>query len=229
MSDSRNVIRSATSSVVPGRRCGAMWARRVASAAPSGLPATRSVSTTPGATPLTRMPRSAPCTAALRIRPSTACLEAWYGTRSSLPRRLQIDPVITIAPPEPWAAYCRKALRSPRNVPRRLTAITRSKSSAESSSNGASEPGMPALSTCRSIRPKRSTIASAQSSTSASSEMSTVTGNAWSPNSSASSRARWPSRSAIATWAPPSASWRTVAEPMPPAPPVTSATLPSKS
>ena len=120
----------------------------------------------PGAMAFTRTPIFAPCTAAQRVRPTTPCLDVWYGMRSSLPRRLPIDAVVTTLPPVPWRAYWRNAARSPRNTPRRLTPMTASKSSTVSSSKGASEPGMPALRWWRSMLPKRLAVASTTPSTS---------------------------------------------------------------
>ncbi len=106
------------------RRCGTVVPRRRRSSPAPGLPAepaNRPVGTSPGATALTRTPCGPPYIAAPRMTPSTPCLDDSYGSRSWLPRRLAIDAVRTIAPPAPCAAYWRKAARTPRKAPRRLT------------------------------------------------------------------------------------------------------------
>src|SRR4029453_4425803 len=88
---------------------------------------------------------------------------------------------------------------------------------------------MPALFTRTSSRPKRSAACLTKPAASTSRPMSASTKSAWPPLASISASTRLPrsaSRSANATFAPSAANRRTVASPMPDAPPVTAAIFP---
>src|SRR5207245_704919 len=88
---------------------------------------------------------------------------------------------------------------------------------------------MPALLTRTSSRPKRSAACRTNAAASASRSMCASTKSAWPPLASISAATRLPrsaSRSANATRAPSATNRRTVASPMPDAPPVTAAIFP---
>src|SRR5437016_2542521 len=88
---------------------------------------------------------------------------------------------------------------------------------------------MPALLTRTSSRPKRSAACWTKAAASASRSMCASTKSAWPPLASISAATRLPrstSRSANATLAPSATNRRTVASPMPDAPPVTAAIFP---
>src|SRR2546421_8833935 len=89
---------------------------------------------------------------------------------------------------------------------------------------------MPALLTRTSSRPKRSAACRTKAAASTSRSMCASTKSAWPPLASISAATRLPrstSRSANATLAPSATNRRTVASPMPDAPPVTAATFPA--
>ncbi|SKZ13542.1 Uncharacterised protein [Mycobacteroides abscessus subsp. abscessus] len=156
----------------------------------------------------------------------TPCLEVVYASRSLLPRSPAIDEVMTMEPLVPVAWNCRNAARTPRNGPRRFTAMTVSHSAASTSTSGATDPAMPALRKWKSTVPNRSTAAVMYLFTPSSADTSAPTPTAGVDSRSATSVAAAPSRSTATTWTPSSARRVAAARPNPPAAPVTTATLP---
>src|SRR3954452_555856 len=181
----------------------------------------------PGQTALTRMPWLASSTAAFFVTPPMPCLLAVYALSSRTARRPAFEDVLTIAPP-PSSSIRRIWCFMPRNVPRRFTAMTRSKSSSSVSCSSLWTP-IPALLWAKSSRPWRATTVSTAFAQSLPRATSQATNSASPPAarivctvSSPPARAR--SRSATAA---PSAAKRIAqARPMPLAAPVTRAALP---
>ena len=136
-----------------------------------------------------------------------------------------IELTLTIAPP-PARRIDGCTVFMPRNAPVRLVSITRRHSSIASSAIG-STASTPALLTSTEIGPN----ASSAKLTAACHEPSSVTSSAAkrapSPSSSATAAPSASSTSPTTTRAPSAASARACASPIPRAPPVTSATLPS--
>ena len=134
--------------------------------------------------------------------------------------------------PLPWPRIWPSSCFMQAHTPRRLIAVTRSKTSAGSSAASLGGTWTPALLKAKSSRPKVSTAALTMAATLSSSETSQRT-----------PRTRWPAdvnssvavpsvaslMSAMTTEAPASANARAVARPMPELPPVTRATCPAKS
>src|SRR5262249_13679811 len=121
----------------------------------------------------------------------------------------------------------RAAARAHRNTPVRLTWTTLSQSPSGWSTAGWRSP-IPAPATRMSIPPCRAAIALIAASTAASSPTSAASAEAISPSSRAAASAAAASRSTSATAAPARTKISAVARPMPRAPPVTTATLPSR-
>ncbi len=118
-----------------------------------------------------------------------------------------------------------------RNGPVAFTAKSRFHSSSPTRASGA-ELAMPALDTRMSTVPKRAPAAACRRAIESASETSQGTASALAPVwriSSATASISSALRAATITRAPASASSRAVAAPMPRPPPVTSATLPSRS
>src|SRR5215218_1841970 len=136
--------------------------------------------------------------------------------------------MLTMEPP-PADRRCGIAYFMPAQTPLRFTDMTRSQSASEMFS---ALPGIatPALLTMPSSRPSACAARSTKPAISDRTDTSTRparTSCAWPPSRSASSEARSPSTSAMATRAPSSTSRTTIASPMPAAPPVTTNALPS--
>src|SRR3954451_16410750 len=132
---------AATSSGAPKRlsACG----RRISCWRSGDSRAMSGVMIAPGQTAFTRIPSSAYSMAAFFVRPPMPCLLAVYALRSRTARRPAFDDVLTMAPPPApsmWRIWC----FMPRNVPRRLTAMTRSNSASSVSCRRLWTP-MPAL------------------------------------------------------------------------------------
>src|SRR5829696_10257778 len=93
------------------------------------MSATIGVSMAPGQIALMRMPRGAYSMAALLVSPITPCLEAWYAARPGSPTRPPREEQLTMAP-LPWVRIWPSSCFMQAHTPRRLIALTRSKTSA---------------------------------------------------------------------------------------------------
>src|SRR5580704_7230377 len=150
--------------------------------------------------------------------------------RPAVPTSPPIDEQLTMAP-LPWSRIWSSSYFMQLQMPRRLTAFTRSKSSALVSAVSASGLCTPALLNAASSRPKVETVCRTMAATSSASATSHRTPIALWPaatRSSAADRAPSSLTSAKVTAAPASAKALAVARPMPEAAPVTSATWLSK-
>jgi len=124
------------------------------------------------------------------------------------------------------ATICRAAACATRNAPFRLTRSTASKSASEMSRKSAALMTA-ALFTSTSRAPNAATVAATMASTSAFDPTSQATNRALAPNSLAAASPASRATSAITTCAPSATKRPAHALPMPFAPPVISATLPS--
>jgi hypothetical protein len=164
-------------------------------------------------TAFTRMPSPTWSAAIARVSEATAPLLAAYTARCGRPTWATIELTLTIAAlgeERKWG----RAARDTRAMPKTLTSKTRRHSSSELAATSPTAP-MPALLTTMSRRPYSATTAAIALSTDAGS----VTSQGNLP----------PARSRPATVAPRAVISSAVAEPMPPAAPVMTATRPSKS
>ena len=181
------------------------------------------MATGPGERALTLMPERANCTPSSRVIASTPPLLAVYEIcEVAAPRVATNDAVLTIEP-LPCSSMCGSTALQPRYTLVRLTSCTRRQASSpvsrmESSSGGL----MPALWNATSTRPNRSRASAYMRSLS--SGLVTSARTARPPSSSASAPAASSLTSTTTTCAPSPASRRHVAAPIPPAPPVTTAT-----
>lgn len=185
----------------------------------------------PGHTAFTRIPKGPFSIAALRVSPMTANFVAPYGATLVTPWTPVLDAVFTTIPP-PCARITFNSSRRQRKVPVRFTASTVFQESSVCSARGALAPSMPALFTAMSRRPNRSTTERTRRTTSASLVTSHGSNTAGAPKARSSSASASPAAvltSETTTVAPAAASARTVAVPIPPEPPVTSATRPERS
>ena len=130
--------------------------------------------------------------------------------------------------PERWAAITRPACLVPSSTPPTCTAMVRAKTSASKSTTGVMFPGVPALLTMMSSRPKRPTAWSTSALTSASTVTSARTKTARSPRAAARASPSASRRPASTTLAPSAMNFSAIAAPMPLVAPVTIATLPSR-
>src|SRR3954451_17216358 len=181
----------------------------------------------PGQTAFTRIPSLAYSTAAFFVRPPMPCLLAVYALSSRTARSPAFEDVLTIAPP-PSSSMRRIWCFIPRNVPRRFTAMTRSKSSSSVSCRSLCTP-MPALLWAKSSRPWRWTTASTTFAQSSPRVTSQATKSASPPASRIVRTVSSPparSTSATITAAPSCAKRMAQARPMPLAAPVTRPALP---
>src|SRR6516164_250479 len=137
-----------------------------------------------------------------------------------------VEATLTIAPLL-RAHMWRAAARAHRNTPVMLTATTFSQSASGWSSAGWRSP-MPAPLTRTSMPPWRLATAAIAASTDASSPTSTACAEAALPSARAAGSAASPSRSRSATAAHAATKVAAVARPIPRAPPVTTATFPSR-
>src|SRR5262249_33725461 len=103
-SDTRNSTARAISSGTP-RRPIRFTTGRVGSnpSCPTGEPILF------GTTPLTRIRYGASCTAMARVRFATPPLAAAYATARERPKNPDVEPTLTILPPDPWATIWRAA------------------------------------------------------------------------------------------------------------------------
>ena len=139
--------------------------------------------------------------------------------------------MLMIEPP-PVNFIARMAARKVKKTPSRLTAMTLCQPSSEYSALEFASPPMPALQTAMSTRPRLATTSPIAASTRALSATSTTTPCArkprWAMLLTVWSTASW-SRSQMDTSAPDRAIVWAQASPMPEAPPVMTATFPSRS
>src|SRR3954451_7009583 len=181
----------------------------------------------PGQTALTRIPWLAYSTAAFFVSPPMPCLLAVYALSSRTARRPAFEDVLTIAPP-PSSSMRRIWCFIPRNVPRRFTAMTRSKSSSSVSCSSLWTP-IPALLWAKSSRPWRATTVSTAFAQSSPRATSHTTNSASPPAARIACTVSSPparSTSATITAAPSCAKRMAQARPMPLAAPVTRPALP---
>src|SRR4051812_36748533 len=137
----------------------------------------------------------------------------------------------TSEPPPPSIIW-RAAPCSVRNAPSRLTEVTRRNSARDISTNGVAPEPTPALAKHESIRPSSPTVETKAVSTDAGSATSHSTACTRVPCAASRSRAaalRSVSRPQIAMSAPARARPSAIPSPMPPLPPVTTATWPLRS
>src|SRR5215203_696139 len=147
---------AAISSGVPSRLMGWLALATSRSSSPlSIMSVTIGVAIVPGQMALIRTPRGAYSRAALRVRPMTPCLVAWYAARPGSPPRPPREELLTIAP-LPWLRIWASSCFMQAHTPRRLMALTRSKTSAGSSAASQGGPWMPALLNAMSSRPNAS-------------------------------------------------------------------------
>uniref|UniRef100_A0A8R7UD13 Uncharacterized protein n=1 Tax=Triticum urartu TaxID=4572 RepID=A0A8R7UD13_TRIUA len=232
-SDARNSAASATSAARSTFPRSTLWASVMASISSAPTPTTAQLSgvaTPPGDTRLTRTPCRPSSPAAARTRPSSACLDAVYDAGPNPPCTHATLPVHTMAPRTPAATMARAACLTHAAAPRKLTAMTRSSADRSMSVTGPVGSSTPALLSMTSSRPCAATAAATVASTWASSVTSHRAYVQHAPDSAmeaatASPSASW--MSAMTTVAPLAAKSRAAASPMPLAPPVTMATLPS--
>src|SRR6266702_7422861 len=121
----KSKISARSSAVMPAFKCGAAC-RSI------------SVSTAPGLTAHTRILYGLPSTARISVKLATPAFETLYALNPgnfSTPFTPESEERLTITP-ECCAAMIRNASRQHRNVPRRLTAITRSQVAVSISTNG---------------------------------------------------------------------------------------------
>src|SRR6185437_15136943 len=227
-SEHSHTTAAATSAGSPARviACGA----KISAARSGGSSVISGVMIAPGQTAFTRIPSFAYSTAAFFVRPRIPCLLAVYALSPATAISPALDDVFTIAPPPP-DSICAIWCFIPRNVPRRFTAITRSKSSSLVSWKRSCTP-MPALLWAKSSLPCRSTTWATRARLSSDCDTSQGKNPAVPPASTISLTVSSPasrelSRSETTTDAP-SAPKRTAhARPMPLAAPVTRPALPS--
>jgi hypothetical protein len=185
---------------------------------------THGVSAVPGATAFTLMPSRTRSAAIARTSACSAPLLALYAARWTKPVQPGTEPVHTTAA-RPVGADRRRwggAARTRRAVPTRLTSRTRCHSSSVTSLTPPVEP-MPALETTTSRPPSRSATSATASRTKGSLPTSQGISSMCSSGSASGCRSR------DATAAPRARNARTVARPIPLAPPVTRARTPSNS
>src|SRR4051794_2067293 len=181
----------------------------------------------PGHTAFTRIPWLAYSTAAFFVSPPMPCLLAVYALSSRTARRPAFEEVFTIAPP-PSSSIRPIWCFMPRNVPRRFTAMTRSKSSSSVSCSSLWTP-IPALLWAKSSRPWRATTVSTAFAQSSPRATSHATNSASPPAARIACTVSSPaarSMSATITAAPSAANRMAQARPMPLAAPVTRPALP---
>src|SRR5919198_1785453 len=200
---------AAISSGSGSRPSGVCCMTRSVSSAFEKIGVVKSVRTKVGATAFTRMLSAAHSSASARVRFTTAPLVAWYEALGKMPpEKPMIEARFTIAPP-PRRFMCSIALREQRNTAVRLRSTTACHSS-RLSSVALLRLARPALFTRISMPPcSRSACAKASATARSSVTSQPVL------------------RSNATTRAPCSVKSRAVAAPMPRAPPVTMATLPS--
>ena len=181
-------------------------------------PSVSGVCTKPGATALTRMPRGPSSRAATWVSIDNPAFAAQYALIPIAGWRAFSEVSDTTDPPSPrWWPAC----LSTRNPPVRHTSTTERNCSA-SRSVIIPKPLKPAQFTTTSRRPSRAATPSNRAATLASSVTSTAAEAC--PSSAARCAARSVLRSAIVTRAPSAASSCAVAQPIPEAPPTTTAT-----
>ena len=176
------------------------------------------VSTAPGHTALTRMPSAAWSLASDCVRVPTPPFEAAYDTMPTRPRSPAKELRLTIDPPPP-RRMCGMAARHPRNTPVRFTSSTWRHCSRLVSS-ARPMPRTPALLTSTSMPPEVATTVS-NALSQCSSVVTSTSSTGWPAGGSV------PGNTADQTVAPSAASRSTVAPPIEPSAPLTSATLPS--
>src|SRR5262245_2882609 len=179
------------------------------------------VSVRPGQSALQRIPRAPYASATWRTSMMTPAFATWYAGLPALASMPATDAVVSRTP-RPASSIGRRAARSEKKTPVRLTRSTSDHASVGCSAHGARTPAMPAFAHSTSIRPWRVRISATRPSTERSSPTSTVT--ATPPVSAATAAAASPFRSATTTRAPARAKDRTPAAPMPEPPPVTTHT-----
>ena len=192
----------------------------------AGRPTASGVTMAPGQMQFTRMPYSPSSRATDLVRWITPALATLYRcgpTPASIPATLAVLRML----PERCRFMTGAACLMPRKTPLSSTSNVMSYSSTLVLSIGPSAPPKPALLKRQSSRPQRATAVSTAASTSVSSVTLTCANAPSAPSSRASSCPLSSCMSAITTRAPSTANRRTVAAPIPLAPPVTSATLPS--
>ncbi len=187
----------------------------------------------PGTKALTRMSSRASSTASARAIATRALLAAAYCVENAMPSLTDTLLVNTIEPPEPWLFIWAATARTVKNAPSRFTDITRRHSWAVSVSMLVGCGPTPALAKQESMRPNCSRVASSPAATASSSLTSTTndpTGASPRPVSSAAAvsflAALVPQ---MTTAAPALRSPRAIPSPIPPLPPVTTATWPVRS
>src|ERR1700730_4842108 len=184
----------------------------------------------PGHTALTRTRCGASSTASARVKPSTAALVVSYWPMPVRPISPYTDDTLTMVPRPVLRIRGSAALRQ-LAVPSTLKPMIRSQSAASASASGA-DTRTPATFTRVWSPPRCAAVSSTMRAASASWVTSPTSGSSVAPGTAArmASAARAtasPSASSRATAAPSSAKSRPVASPMPPPPPVTSATRPA--
>src|SRR6266571_4469870 len=218
--DSRNSTTSATSSVRPSRPSG-IWA--VSAASPPDMRSQAGAigtSMKPGATVFTRMPRPASSQAPTLVRPSIAAFDAEYiAVPANRPTAPAMLPMCTTA--LPWAR-CAAAALVIRALPSTFTAHMAAAAASGISSTRASR-STPAQFT-RAVTGPSAAAAVMYPATLALSVTSSGKSTTWPPATGPGPGPAATSTSPAATMYPDVASRPQIACPMPPVPPVTSAT-----
>src|SRR5262245_15688010 len=172
------------------------------------------------------MPWSRSSTKSASVSPTTANFDAQYTPSQRMPTSPAIEAVLITWPPWPCSISRGTNVCTPFTTPQKFTPMVKSQSLRVDFAIGP-KVAMPALLQTRCTAPKRRNVASASASTLAALLTSVGTPSASAPDFS-SSRTAAPSagssRSASTILAPRAANARAMAEPMPPAPPVMTAT-----
>src|SRR5581483_5376737 len=227
-SESRNSVALATSSGSPIRPSGDIAAVRSIA---SGV-ITRSIRSdivVPGATQFARTPYRPTSSARCRVNIATPAFDAAYAACVGLSRkRPEIEDMVTIAPRRAPIIAGRNS-RTVRNVDVRFASITSRHSASVSSTTGVNDSNPPANGTSSSTSPSSPSTSARIAATSLSLVQSPATASASPPSSATSASTPSRERPLTATRAPFRTSARHVAAPIPFEPPVTRATLPSRS
>ena len=177
-------------------------------------------------TPTPSTPRARRSAASVSDRDSTACLAALYGPFSATVVSAAMDAVLTMCP-DPWATRRGTNAEIPWSTPQKSTAMIHSHSTRSNSQAGRFLPTVPALLQTTSTRPNSLTVRSASALTSSAEVTSVLTAitRPGEPASRPAESASEPSSmSDITTFRPTFANCSHSANPMPLAPPVTTAT-----